>query len=88
MVDIHRCSKCESIPYLMGYIQSTDGNHDKRAYIKCPTCGNSFYMGWEEYKKAGQKVGDRKYAGNTAYLSQEFINVLNDETIMEWNRRN
>ena len=80
--------KCGSAPLFTPYYQSNDGNHDAPASVICPICGRSTVMGWKLWREVEEEVGDEKYERPTAYLSQRFMDALNDATIRKWNREN
>lgn len=88
MVKIVPCRRCGSTPHFKPYYQSNDGNHDTPASVTCRTCGRSTVMDWKLWREVEEEVGDEKYAKPTAYLSQRFMDALNDATIRKWNREN
>lgn len=88
MVKITPCRRCGSAPHFRPYYQSADGNHDTPASVTCRTCGRATVMDWELWREVEEEVGDEKYARPTAYLSQRFMDALNDATIRKWNREN
>lgn len=45
-------------------------------------------MDWDLWFEVDEEVGDEKYDGHTAYLSERFMDALGDATIRKWNREN
>lgn len=80
--------RCGAVPHFTPYEQSIDGNHDTPASVTCHACGSSTVMDWNLWREVEEEIGDEKYARPTAYLSQRFMDALNDATIRKWNREN